>query len=208
MPGRRRYRAQGRKGALAAARDAAVLKTVYAYGLRRTEASKLDLVDLRRVPKRPEFDRFGSLMIRYGKATKGSPPKRRTVHLVPEMDWVVETLRHWLVDLRPRFGTGAHPALWLTERMGRLSPRSIDAAFVAAREDAGLDENLDLHCLRHAFVTHLVEFGYPARFVQEQVGHRHASTTAIYTGVSDEFRNTLLEAAMRNRLGDDWEGTA
>jgi integrase/recombinase XerC len=40
--------AQGRKGALCAARDAAVLKTVYAFGLRRREASRLDLADLRR----------------------------------------------------------------------------------------------------------------------------------------------------------------
>jgi hypothetical protein len=34
-------RARGRKGALAALRDAAVLETVYAYGLRRREVSGL-----------------------------------------------------------------------------------------------------------------------------------------------------------------------
>ncbi|UQW99264.1 hypothetical protein [Streptomyces sp. RerS4] len=49
------------------------------------------------------------------------------------------------------------------------------------------------------------EFGYPARFVQEQVGHAHAATTAIDIGVSNEYRNTLLEASMRNRLGDTWD---
>ena len=31
-------------------------------------------------------------------------------------------------------------------------------------------------------MTHLVEFDYPERFVQDQVGHVYASTTAIYTG--------------------------
>ena len=33
------------------------------------------------------------------------------------------------------------------------------------------------------YVTHLVEFGYPERFVQDQAGHAYASTTAIYTGL-------------------------
>jgi len=36
----------GRKGWLAAFRDAALFKTVYAFGLRRQEAAMLDLADL------------------------------------------------------------------------------------------------------------------------------------------------------------------
>lgn len=197
--------AQGRKGALCAARDAAVLKTVYAFGLRRRETSRLDLVDLRSNRKAPQFGEFGSVMVRYGKGPKGAPPKRRTVLLVPEMDWILDTLTDWVTQMRPLFTPGSHPALWVTERIGRLSPRSINEAFVAAREDAGLDPSLDLHCLRHSYITHLTEFGYPARFVQEQVGHAYGSTTAIYMGVSNEYRNKLLEAALRGRLGDDWE---
>jgi site-specific recombinase XerD len=200
-----RIRGQGRKGALCALRDAAVLKTVYGFGLRRTESSRLDLVDLRRNRKAPQFGGFGAAMVRFGKAQSGSPPKRRTVLMVPQMDWAVEVLDQWVREIRPQFSPGRHPALWVTERIGRLSPRSINEAFVAAREAAGLDEQLDLHCLRHSYITHLTEFGYPARFVQEQVGHSHAATTAIYMGVSNEYRNKLLEAALKNRLGDDWE---
>ena len=30
-------------------------------------------------------------------------------------------------------------------------------------------------------ITHVVEFGYPERFAQDQAGHVAASTTAIYT---------------------------
>lgn len=202
-----KIRDQGRKGALCALRDAAVLKTVYAFGVRRTEASRLDLVDLRRSRKAPKFGNFGSLMVRFGKASKGSPPKRRVVLTVPEMDWVVDVLQDWLTEMRPQFGPGRHPALWVTERVGRLSPRSINEAFVAARRAADLDEDIDLHCLRHSYITHMTEFGYPARFVQEQVGHSHAATTAIYMGVSNEYRNKLLETSMRNRLGDDWDVT-
>ena len=80
--------------ALCAARDAAVLKVVYAFGLRRTEASRLDVVDLRCNRKAAQFGEFGTVMVRFGKSPKGSPPKRRTVLLVPEMDWVVVTWQH------------------------------------------------------------------------------------------------------------------
>jgi len=199
---------RGVKGALSAARDAAVLKVIYAFGLRRTEATRLDLADLRRNPKAPQFRNVGVAMVRYGKSSKGAPPKRRSVLLVPEMDWIVDTLDDWLTDLRPRFAPGKHPALWVTERVGRLSPRSINEAFVAVREKAGLDKCLDVHSLRHSYVSHLLEFGYPARFLQEQVGHSHAATTAIYTHVSPEYRNKLLESALRGRLGADWDVTA
>lgn len=54
-------------------------------------------------------------------------------------------------------------------------------------------------------MTHLVEFDYPERFVQEQAGHSYASTTAIYTGVSDDYRNRLLERSLRERHGGLWE---
>ncbi|MDN5750582.1 MAG: tyrosine-type recombinase/integrase [Pseudonocardia sp.] len=202
-----KIRGLGRKGALGAVRDAAVLKTVYAFGLRRAEASGLDMTDLRRNRKAPRFGNMGSVMVRYGKSSTGSAPKRRTVLLVPEMDWVLETLQDWLSEHRPLFSPGRHPALWMTERVGRLSPRSINEAFVAARRDADLENSLDLHCLRHSYITHLTEFGYPARFVQEQAGHSHAATTAIYMGVSNEYRNKLLEAALKGRLGDDWDVT-
>jgi len=50
-------RATGRKGALAAQRDSALLKTIYAFGLRRREAWGLDLSDLRHNPKVGSFGR-------------------------------------------------------------------------------------------------------------------------------------------------------
>ena len=49
----------------------------------------------------------------------------------------------------------------MTERCGRMSRRAINEAFEEARGAAGLDPVLDLHCLRHSYVTHLIEFGYP-----------------------------------------------
>ena len=69
--------------------------------------------------------------------------------------------------------------------------------FAWLRDEAGLDPALSLHCLRHSYVTHMVEFGYPERFVQEQVGHAYASTTAIYASVSNDFKTRTLQAAQK-----------
>jgi site-specific recombinase XerD len=197
-------RSQGRKGSLSALRDAALLKVTYAYGLRRQEVARLDLADLRTNAKAPRFGRCGVLAVRHGKAARGGPPQRRTVLLVPEMDWVMPVIEHWLREVRPTLRPGRHPALWMTERRGRVSLRSVNAAFTTARDAAGLDSALDLHCLRHSYVTHLIEFGYPVKFVQDQVGHKHASTTSIYTSVSDEYRNQLLQQSLQGRLGRMW----
>ena len=144
-------RSRGRKGALAALRDAAVLKMIYAYGLRRREASGLDLADLRHNPKAPQYGRCGGLFVRWGKASRGSPPKRRTVLTVPEMDWVTGVLEHWISEVRPAFSPGSLAALWVTERASRISVRAIDDAFPNASKAAGLPEELDLHCLRHVY---------------------------------------------------------
>lgn len=74
-----------RKGALAAYRDATLFKVMYGWGLRRTETSKLDLTDWGRNPAAPQFGRHGSLHVRYGKAKRGQPPRRRTV--LSMFDW-------------------------------------------------------------------------------------------------------------------------
>lgn len=131
-----RIRSSGRKGALAALRDSALLKVVYAWGLRRREAVMLDVADLR---------------------PNGAAPA---------------------------FGFSTHPALWLTERGSRVSPRALDERFGAYRDAVGLPAELDLHCLRHSYITHLVESGYPERFVTDQVGH--------YAGDRRQERETPL----------------
>ncbi len=183
-----------RKGALAAYRDATMFKVIYGWGLRRTETSKLDLVDWGRNPAAPEFGRFGMLHVRYGKAVRGQPPRRRNVASV--MGWAVDSVVDYVDNVRPRFGVVDHPALWVTERGGRIKPAEINARFVSYRDALKLPRELSPHSLRHSYVTHLTEDGADRRFLQEQVGHRCDTSTAIYTHVSGDFMNTALRKAL------------
>jgi site-specific recombinase XerD len=187
-----------RKGALTAYRDATVLKVIYGWGLRRTETAKLDLVDWGRNAETPEFGRYGMLHVRYGKAVRGQPPRRRNVASV--MGWAVEAVEDYVENIRPRFGCGDHPALWVTERGGRIKPAEINARFVAYRDALGLPKETSPHSLRHSYVTHLTEDGVDRRFIQEQVGHRCDTSTAIYTHVSGDFMNTALRKALAPAL--------
>ncbi|MFF5038065.1 tyrosine-type recombinase/integrase [Nocardia salmonicida] len=195
----------GRKGALTAYRDATVLKVIYGWGLRAREASRLDTTDCYRSASAPELGKFGQLHVRWGKATKGSPPKRRMVASV--MPWAVEALDDYVSNIRPRFTDQADGPLFLTERGGRLQPREIDARFAEYRDALGLSPILVPHCLRHSYVTHQIEDGADPKFVQEQVGHRFSSTTAIYTAVSGDFMNTMMRRALDRAFTEDEEWT-
>jgi site-specific recombinase XerD len=189
-----RIRRTGRKGWLPAFRDAVLLKTAYSFGLRRNETRMLDVADFGHNPAGPEFGAYGVVYIRHGKAKKGSPPKRRSVLTVWE--WSAEVLREWIEDIRPRLVTTDTPACWPSERGPRIGFTQINTRLANYRDELGLDRALDFHSLRRSYVTHLIEDGYDARFVQEQAGHEHASTTSIYTCVSSDFRTRTLRRAL------------
>ena len=117
------------------------------------------------------------------------------------MPWAAQALAQYLDDVRPRFGVPSHPALWLTERGERISPRSVDERFAAWRTAAGLPRGLSVHCLRHSYVSHQIEDGVDPLFVQQQVGHSWASTTADYTQVGTDAKNRMLRAALDVAFG-------
>jgi integrase/recombinase XerC len=192
-------RARGRKGWLTAFRDATLFKVTYGWGLRRREVSMLDLVDFGRNPNAARFGGYGACYVRYGKALKGSPPRRRTVWTV--WDWTVEALAEYVEEVRPLFGVGKRALLWPSERGGRIAPRDITRRFAGYRDELGLDAVLHPHCLRHSYITHLIEDGADPFFVQQQAGHAWGSTTSLYTNVGSDFMNSALQEVLARRLG-------
>ena len=185
--------ASGRKGWLAAFRDAVLFKTVYAFGLRRREAAMLELADFSANPAAPEFGRCGAVAVRYGKALKGSPPRRRTV--VTTMAWAAEAITEWVEEIRPAYQCPAG-WLWPTERGRRLTVEQLNARFAAYRDAVGLPDELGPHCLRHSYATHLLEDGYDHLFVQQQLGHAWGSTTALYTTIGADYTNRALRRVL------------
>jgi site-specific recombinase XerD len=191
-----------RKGWLAAFRDATLFKVIYAWGLRRREAAMLDVGDFGPNPAAAELGRFGVCQVRFGKAMRGSPPRRRAVATV--LPWAAEALEQYVAEVRPLHGEPARgPALWLTERGERISARRIDERFAAWRAAAGLPAELSVHCLRHSYASHLVEDGVDPLFVQHQLGHSWASTTAVYTSVGADHTNRMLRACLDRAFGGD-----
>lgn len=188
-----------RKGALSAFREATLFKVAYAWGLRRREVRMLDITDFGANPRAPEFGRRGVLYVRHGKAMRGSPPKQRSVLTV--FAWAVECLEDYLRTVRPALGDPRQGTLWPTERGGRVGDSRINEHFKIVLRTAELPETLTFHSLRRSYTTHLIEDGFDARFVQEQLGHEHASTTSIYTCVSSDFRTQSLRASLDRIVG-------
>ena len=168
---------------------------LYGFGLRRAETAMLDLADFGPNPHAAEFGDYGLCRVRFGKASRGSPPKRRSVLTV--WPWLPGVLEQWIGEARPMMpAAGDSAALWPSERGERIGTSTLNRRFTQARDALGLAAGLDFHSLRRSYVTHLLEDGWDALFVQHQVGHEYASTTALYSCVSSDFRTRTLRRAL------------
>lgn len=149
-------------------RDQAAVELLYAAGLRVGELVALDLGDLE----------LGQRLIR----VRGKGRKER---LVPFGRPAAQAIEAYLPE-RSRWRKGLaneDEPLFVNQRGGRLSDRSIRRQLdQAVRRTADLN-HLHPHALRHAFATHLLEAGMDLRAIQELLGHSSLATTQLYTKV-------------------------
>ena len=161
----------------------------------------LDLSDFGPNPDVPRYGNYGAVTVRWAKGTKGSGPRRRTVLTSPEFLRAVKLLEYWCTEGRQLFGTADRsPALWPSERGDRLTLSALGRSLTAFRRLAGLPPELSLHALPHSYTTHLLEAGYDPLFVQQQLGHSYASTTSLYTSVSSDFKQKVIQQMISRRL--------
>jgi integrase/recombinase XerD len=170
----------------AAFRDRALLETMYACGLRASEATALELRDL-------DLD-AGVLRAR------GKGDKER---LVPIGRRAIASLEAYLGRARPRLvGIREEPRLFVNLRGAGLSRQGLYKIVQRHARTAGLERRMSPHTLRHSFATHLLAGGCDLRSVQEMLGHADIATTQIYTHLSAErLRDVYFDAHPRAHAG-------
>jgi len=181
-------------------RDRAMLELLYGGGLRVSELLALDVTDVS----------LAEAQLR----VSGKGAKER-IALIGEP--AVAALSRYLNEARPgllaaaeqsggrtRAGGGWYSkrptALFLNRFGQRLSVSMFTRSFSAYARMAGIEHTVTPHMLRHSFATHLLDGGADLRSVQELMGHESASTTQIYTQVSQrQLRDTVLRSHPRAR---------
>ncbi len=154
----------------AALRDRALLETMYACGLRASEAvtlelAALDLEDGHRPDPRQGLE--GADRAVRAKAT--------------------DSLERYLHEGRPRLvGLRDEPHVFVNLRGAPLTRQGLYKIVKRHARAAGLEHRMSPHTLRHTFATHLLAGGCDLRSVQEMLGHADIGTTQIYTHLSPE----------------------
>jgi site-specific recombinase XerD len=64
----------------------------------------------------------------------------------------------------------------------------VQAAIKAARISCGINKQLTVHNLRHAYATRLLELGVDLRSIQVVLGHQKPETTARYAHLTEVNR--------------------
>jgi integrase/recombinase XerD len=150
-------------------RDAAMLHTLYASGLRVSELVELRLADVDL--------RTGVL------SALGKGKKRR---IVPFGELARESLTGYLDGVRGRWARAREPCLFVTQRGTGMTRQAFWKNLKRYARVAGIRQRVSPHTLRHSFATHLLEGGADLRVVQTLLGHADLTTTQIYTHVSSE----------------------
>lgn len=154
-------------------RDKAIMETLYSSGMRVSELVGINVADV---------DFFNEVV-----KVRGKGKKER---LQPLGNHALDAIRLYL----GKRGSD-NKALFLNNRDGRLTERSVARMLEKYVKKAGLSLNISPHTFRHSFATHLLDRGADLRSVQELLGHANLSTTQIYTHITTERLKQVYDKA-------------
>lgn len=151
-------------------RDAAMIELLYSTGLRVSELTGLDLLQVNRAE--------GLVVVR------GKGDKER---VVPVGRRAVSLLKEYQERSRPVLDRShSARALFLGRNGTRLTRQAFWVRIQHHARRAGIRGKVSPHVLRHSFATHLLTYGADLRAVQAMLGHADISTTEIYTHITRE----------------------
>lgn len=169
------------------------LSTVYACGLRISEALGLQVSDI-------DSQRM-MIHVHRGKGAKD--------RYVPLPHDTLKLLRHyWLTHKNP---TLIFPALGRGHNKGPTAtfPMAIDSvqgAFRHAKFAAGIKKRrVSVHTLRHCYATHLLEEGVNPRIIQRYMGHSQLETTMVYFHLTQKGTEDAYHIIDHTMRGFDYE---
>jgi site-specific recombinase XerD len=145
------------------ARDRAIALVPFYGGARIAEVAALDVEDVKISARK------GSLRL------VGKGEKSRDVPVVPELR---QALQDWLTE-RPET---EDKALFISRRSrSRMTTDAIDDVLHRIAQNAGLDDQVTAHVLRHTYATVKIRNGVDIVSVAQLMGHARLDTTRAYT---------------------------
>ncbi len=157
-------------------RDRAMLELFYSAGLRLSELTSLNW---------PDLDLHQGQLRVTGKGNKTRD--------LPIGSHAVEALLNWKRE--SSLETDGSDPVFINNRGGRLSQRSVQKRFNLLSVSQGIDQPVNPHMLRHSFASHLLESSGDLRAVQELLGHANLTTTQIYTHLDFQHLAKVYDSA-------------
>jgi len=175
-------------------RDRAILETLYATGMRVSEAVNL---------KKDNVNLDVGFLRCVGKGNKE--------RVIPIGAKAISSIKRYLDISRPYFLNPSRNTKSLKEKSatsndakqreseflflnrfgGKISRQSLWKIIKRYAREARIKKSIRPHTLRHSFATHLLERGADLRSVQEMLGHSNISTTQVYTHINKDRLKTV-----------------